>query len=116
LEGRGPVSHEVRVSALADEIRGIEERLDPGAHKKGQRIADAITFAVLLPLVIALEWYVRYPLLMFGLMVAGLALNRVPPLVARRRLQKEHDKLFDQYQEILELASALPERSAEQDE
>ena len=106
------MSHDVRVGALLDELSAIEERLDPDNHRKAQLTADSITVALLLPLVIHLDWYARYPLLMFGLMIAALALNRIPPLLTRRRLRKEHDELFARYQEVLDLAEAHADPSS----
>lgn len=95
---------DVRVSALVDELAAVEERLDPESHAEQRRTADLITVLALLPITVALDWHAEQPLLMLGAMVGGLVLNRIPQWVTRWRLQREQDRLFDQYRRIRDLA------------
>ena len=98
--------HDVRVAALLDELNELERRLDPEAHRKGQRIADLITVAVAVPLIVVLGLSIERPLLLFGLMLLALLLNRIPLWWSRHKLQAAHEKLFREYSEMVALADS----------
>ena len=98
------MNHDVRVSALVDELAAIEARLDPDKHGQDRRVADLITVTMLVPLAIGLDWHAEHPLLMLGLMVAGLVVNRVPQWFTRWRLKRAQERLFEEYNRILELS------------
>lgn len=101
-----PTNHDVRVAALLDQLSAIEHRLDPAAHRRGQRIADLATVAVAVPTVYLLNLPIDRPLMLFGFMVAGLVLNRIPSWMARRKLVRAQDRLFKEYSEIVGLAES----------
>jgi len=110
-ETRGAtLNHDVRVTALLDELSAIETRLDPAAHRRGQLIADAVTVAIALPAMLLLGLSIDRPLVLFGLMVVGLLLNRIPPWLSRRKLREAQDRLFKEYSEIAESGDAAAAR------
>lgn len=100
------MNHDVRVAALVDELNAIEARLNPDAHRRGQRIADAVTVAVAIPVIMTLGLAIEQPLLLFGLMLLALVLNRVPQWLSRRRLQAAHEQLFEEYSRIVAAADS----------
>lgn len=114
-----PVNHDVRVAALVDELAALETRLDPETHGRDRRVADLITVAMLLPLVVGFDWHANRPLLMLAAMVGGLVLNRIPQWITRWRLRREQERVFDEYARVLSLAQSVRDEetlSAEDDE
>ena len=103
------MDHDVRVAALVDELAALETRLDPEQHGKDRRVADLVTVGMLLPFAIALDWHAQEPLLMIAMMVGALWLKRIPQWVTRFRLRRQQDRLFREYNRILELANATAE-------
>lgn len=94
------LTNDARTSALLDRLDEIEARLDPEAHRNGRVIADLITVSVCAPLAVFFDWHASRPFLLFGLMVAGLVLNRLIPVVNGYALRRERDQLCDERLEL----------------
>lgn len=100
------MSDDAEVMALFDEVSAMEARLDSAVHRRGQRIADAITLAVAVPLLMVFGPTLDRPFLLFGLMVAALLLNRIPRTLAQRRLRAAHERLLREHAEAAASADA----------
>ena len=83
--------------ALIDQVAATEARLDASADRRGQRVADVITVALAVPLLAVLGPSFERPLLLLGLMLAALALNRTPGVLRRRKLRAAHERLLQEH-------------------
>ncbi|MDH3205788.1 MAG: hypothetical protein OEO79_04210 [Gemmatimonadota bacterium] len=82
------------IGARLDRVDEIEAQIDPTLRRRGRIVADVITLGIVTPLSIAFDLHVTHPFGMLALMGAGLALNRVVPLVTERQLRAERERLL----------------------
>lgn len=85
---------DARAARLLDEVAAIEDRLDPMPAKRGQRLADLITLALVAELFLLLDGELRYPLLLVALLVAAGVLNRTLTALTTRSLRRDRDRLL----------------------
>lgn len=89
-----------RVESLIERLNAIEARLDPRPLRRGRLMADLLTLAVIVVLAVFFDWRITHPLLLLALLLFATGLNRLVPLLTRRALHRERDRITARHQRI----------------
>jgi hypothetical protein len=85
---------------LLERLDAIEVRLDPQPHRRGRLMADLLTVGVIVVLAVFFDWRITHPLLLLVLLLSATGLNRLIPLLTRRALLRERDRITARYESI----------------
>ena len=95
------MSDDLRATALIDEINALEARLEP-RPRKGRRLGGILGVLALLAGGATFNWDVLVPIVL--LVMVGNGANLLPPVLRRRYVQRQRDRLIEQHDKIIALA------------
>jgi len=95
------LSDDLRATALIDEINALEARLEP-RPRKGRRLGGILGVLALLAGGATFNWDVLVPIVL--LVMVGNGANLLPPVLRRRYVQRQRDRLIEQHDKIIALA------------
>lgn len=93
-EPEEPSAADARTADLLDQLAEIEGHLDPGPNREGQRWADLVAVLLIALLAVFLNWDLRYPALLLGLLLIGRGVSWLVPYLRGRSLRAARDRLL----------------------
>ena len=99
------MSDDLRATVLIDQINALEARLDLRPSKR-RRFWGVLGVLALFASAAVFDWNLLHPLVLIMLAINGpnLLLNLLHPVLQRRYVHRERERLIEQHEKIIALA------------